>query len=197
MVARRSTLVGIALAVLVVGALGMRAAGDTEGAGAGEPETGGILLSAQNPSQDLSLDYYYYEDPLGSFEDLLKRQAKLLRSFEDLLKSRWEELDDSVQLEFLRSFEDLLRSQAELLSSFEDVFMERIGALSSAKYVAYLQSFEELLKLQADLLASFEYLLKMLSGVPVEQSVGERPGDVPLEATGPSAKTVAGQRSIC
>ena len=102
------------------------------------------------------------EPPLESFEDLLKSQAELLFSFEDLLKRTWDELSPAEQLEFLYSFEDLLKSQEELIKSFEELLNEEWDNLSPAKRKEYLRSFEELLKSQEELLFSFEDLLKRI-----------------------------------
>ena len=103
-------------------------------------------------------------DPLESFEDLLKSQAELLFSFEDLLKRTLDELSPSEKLEFLESFEDLLKSQEKLIKSFEDLLNEEWDNLSPAKRKEYLRSFEELLKSQEKLLFSFEDLLKRIDG---------------------------------
>ena len=99
-------------------------------------------------------------DPLASFEDLLRRQAERLESFESLLKAAWDRLGREHQLEFLRSFEDLLGSQAERLESFEDLLSAAMGELDWLHQLTFLRSFEDLLRRQAQALASFEDLLK-------------------------------------
>ena len=104
------------------------------------------------------------EPPLESFEDLLKSQAELLFSFEDLLNETWDELTPGEQLEFLESFEDLLKSQEKLIKSFEDLLNEEWDNLSQEDQIRYLRSFEDLLKSQEELLFSFEDLLKRIDG---------------------------------
>jgi hypothetical protein len=101
-------------------------------------------------------------EPKESFEDLLKSQAELLFSFENLLNRTWDELTPAEQLEFLESFEDLLKSQEKLIKSFEDLLNMGWDKLSREDQIKYLRSFEELLKSQEKLLFSFEDLLKRI-----------------------------------
>jgi hypothetical protein len=61
---------------------------------------------------------------LASLEDLLKRQVKLYKSFELLLKKIDADADPQERedlVKFLASFEDLLRLEANLLMSFEQM----------------------------------------------------------------------------
>jgi hypothetical protein len=117
---------------------------------------------------------YRCQPPLSakeSFEDLLRRQADRIESFEGLL----ELLNASERTpELFESFENLIEEQENLLKSFEDMIKEEkpapiftesriIGYNSSgllpAKFIILLNSFENLLHRQYDLKESFMDLL--------------------------------------
>jgi len=107
-------------------------------------------------------------DPLTSFEDLLRRQANALLSFETLLKTNWSALGWTERMLFLRSFEFVLREQAERIESFENLLHAASDRLTDLQRTNFAKSFEDLLKRQAKLLASFEELLEKVSepGLP-------------------------------
>jgi len=107
-------------------------------------------------------------DPLTSFEDLLRRQANALLSFETLLKTNWSALGWRERMSFLKSFEDLLREQAGRIESFENLLHAASDRLTDLQRTNFARSFEDLLKRQAKLLASFEELLEKVSepGLP-------------------------------
>lgn len=107
-------------------------------------------------------------DPLTSFEDLLRRQANALLSFETLLKANWGALGWTERMLFLRSFEFLLREQAERIESFENLLHAASDRLTDLQRTNFAKSFEDLLKRQAKLLASFEELLEKVAepGLP-------------------------------
>jgi len=107
-------------------------------------------------------------DPLTSFEDLLRRQANALLSFETLLKTNWSALGWTERMSFLKSFEDLLREQAGRIESFENLLHAVSDRLTHLQRTNFARSFEDLLKRQAKLLASFEELLEKVSepGLP-------------------------------
>jgi len=120
------------------------------------------------PAAMANPDEYKHEKQYGaapvhlvsSFEDLLHRQERLLKSFEALV--------DTYKVpptELLKSFEDLLRRQAKLLDSFEDV--ARPYACGYKVEFKIISSFEELLRGQARLLAKFEGLLHKLPKVQI------------------------------
>jgi hypothetical protein len=102
-------------------------------------------------------------DPLTSFEDLLRRQANALLSFETLLKTNWSALGWRERMSFLKSFEDLLREQAGRIESFENLLHAASDRLTNLQRTNFARSFEDLLKRQAKLLASFEELLEKVS----------------------------------
>jgi hypothetical protein len=107
-------------------------------------------------------------DPLTSFEDLLRRQANALLSFETLLKTNWSALGWTERMSFLKSFEFLLREQAERIESFENLLHAASDRLTDLQRTNFAKSFEDLLKRQAKLLASFEELLEKVAepGLP-------------------------------
>ena len=103
-----------------------------------------------------------------SFEDLLKRQAERIKSFEDL----FETIPPSNRtFELFESFENLTKEQGELLKSFEgliknetpppdsDVNRTEGDYLLEAELVNLLDSFEDLLHSQYELIESFDDLL--------------------------------------
>jgi hypothetical protein len=72
---------------------------------------------------------------LASLEDLLKRQVKLYKSFETLLKRINEEADPQDRqdlVNFLASFEDLLRLESNLLMSFEQMLYAKFKGQSDS-----------------------------------------------------------------
>lgn len=85
---------------------------------------------------------------LASLEDLLKRQVKLYKSFEMLLKEINEEADPQDRqdlVNFLASFEDLLRLESNLLMSFEEMlFMKFKGPADSWKEYSQIQGWQEM-----------------------------------------------------
>jgi uncharacterized repeat protein (TIGR01451 family) len=102
-------------------------------------------------------------DATKSFENLLKSQAHLLLSFEDLLHTT---TITGNEVEFIQSFENLLDTQAELLLSFEALLHDDVGSNWNEEFsdpgmrADFLRSFEELLKKEAYLFNSFETVLK-------------------------------------
>jgi fibro-slime domain-containing protein len=102
-----------------------------------------------------------------SFEDLLKRQAERIKSFEDL----FETIPPSNRtFELFESFENLTKEQGELLKSFEGLIKNEIPPdsdvnrtegdyLLEAELVNLLDSFEDLLHSQYELIESFDDLL--------------------------------------
>lgn len=106
---------------------------------------------------------YSTNDPHGappkllfSFESLLGMQAKLLKSFEDLLMKLRPRPTYLVV-----SFEDLLKSQEGLLRLFERLLKDRVSVGKHPCQVhpdvmaRLLESFEDLIKRQEELLKSF------------------------------------------
>jgi uncharacterized repeat protein (TIGR01451 family) len=98
-----------------------------------------------------------------SFENLLKSQAHLLLSFEDLLHMTDIEGNET---KFIQSFEQLLDTQGDLLLSFEELLHESpdlngwYTEFTPEERIDFLLSFEELLKKEAYLFNSFENVLK-------------------------------------
>jgi uncharacterized repeat protein (TIGR01451 family) len=85
---------------------------------------------------------------LASLEDLLKRQVRLYKSFETLLKRIDEEADPQDRqdlVNFLASFEDLLRLEANLLMSFEQMLYAKFkGPSDSWTDHSQVQGWEEM-----------------------------------------------------
>jgi hypothetical protein len=85
---------------------------------------------------------------LASLEDLLKRQVKLYKSFEMLLKEINEETDPQDRqdlVNFLASFEDLLRLESNLLMSFEEMLFRKFkGPTDSWKEYSQVQDWQEM-----------------------------------------------------
>jgi hypothetical protein len=72
---------------------------------------------------------------LDSYEDLLKRESRLLLKFEDFLHKQ-QLLPEDRKILFLQSFEDLIRRQAILLETFEDFLKVNCDVLTITK-IAY------------------------------------------------------------
>jgi hypothetical protein len=85
---------------------------------------------------------------MASLEDLLKRQVKLYKSFEKLLKRIDAEADPQDRedlVNFLASFEDLLRVEANLLMGFEEMLFRKFkGATNSWKEYSQIQGWQDM-----------------------------------------------------
>lgn len=103
-----------------------------------------------------------------SYEDLIRREAIILESNEDLLKRSFCTLQDQDQKkELLDRFEARLKYEVILYEKFEDWlhFQQMIETDDEgAEYetwMEFLASFEDLIRRQANLLDSFEMLMKI------------------------------------
>jgi hypothetical protein len=69
-----------------------------------------------------------------SYEDLLKRESRLLLKFEDFLHKQ-QQLPEDRKISFLQSFEGLIRKEAVLLDTFEDFLKVNCDVLEITKTV--------------------------------------------------------------
>ena len=109
----------------------------------------------------VKLDSYNRLDAMSSFESLLRDQAVLLSSFEDLLYTEPSPNSSQENYEFIASFEQLLRTQNILFDRFDDLMLNDEGIgwrsdLMAEDQVKFLRSYEDLLRREKLLFASFE-----------------------------------------
>jgi len=120
----------------------------------------GIMPSAVSVVY-VKLDSYSRLDAMSSFESLLRDQAVLLSSFEDLLYTEPSPNSSQENYEFIASFEQLLRTQNILFDRFDDLMLNDEGVgwrsdLMAEDQVKFLRSYEDLLRREKLLFASFE-----------------------------------------
>jgi hypothetical protein len=98
-----------------------------------------------------------------SYEDLLRREAIILTSNEDLLKRGFCKLSSDQQKDLLDKFEARLKFEVVLLKKFEDWlhYQQMIEETERDTWIAFLASFEDLIRRQSQLLDSFEMLMKI------------------------------------
>jgi hypothetical protein len=107
-----------------------------------------------------------------SFEDLIRRQAMNLATFEDILHISWDQMNDDEQKTFLCSFEDLIERQFTLLSGFEYLIDEDWGSFGPDNRIELLSSYEDLLRRQSNLIMSYEELYSAThGGISIEKNV--------------------------
>jgi hypothetical protein len=131
---------------------------------------GGYVLAGATDSNDGDVsgnhgDYDFWIVRLGgdsrfiySYEDLLRSQAGLIGSFENLLKNTT--LNSSMSYKFLDSFDDLAERQQRGLYSFEDLVSFKWSGLDACQKIKLTASYEDLLRRQAAIISSNEDLLK-------------------------------------
>jgi hypothetical protein len=111
-----------------------------------------------------SIDYWVAKlsefDPelMDSYERLLRSQARLIGSFENLLKNTT--LDSTLTYKFLYSFDDLSAQQQINLYSFEDLVSHNWIDLNDSRRIELTNSYEDLLRRQVGILTSNEDLFK-------------------------------------
>jgi uncharacterized repeat protein (TIGR01451 family) len=107
-----------------------------------------------------------------SFEDLIRRQAINLATFEDILHISWAQMSNDEQKTFLCSFEDLIGRQFILLSRFEYLIYEDWGPFGPYNRIELLSSYEDLLRRQSNLIKSYEELYRTIhGGISIEKNV--------------------------
>jgi hypothetical protein len=99
-----------------------------------------------------------------SYEDLLRREAVILTSNEDLLKRGFCKLTSpGEKKDLLDRFEDRLKFEVVLLKKFEDWlhYQQMMEDTEYESWMGFLSSFEDLIRRQSTLLDSFELMMKI------------------------------------
>jgi hypothetical protein len=116
----------------------------------------GLIGSFENLLKNTTLNSTRSYTFLDSFDDLADRQQSGLYSFEDLVSSRWSELNVSQKIKLTDSYEDLLRRQAVIITSNEDLLKRAFCKLTTEDKKQLLDRFEDRLKFEVELLKKFE-----------------------------------------
>ncbi|MFB3764526.1 MAG: hypothetical protein ACE14P_04680 [Methanotrichaceae archaeon] len=91
---------------------------------------------------------------LGSLEDLLRTESKLLSSFEYMLHETPRTVEEKIS--FLDSLEDLLRRQAVLFDGFQYLLKDKWCTFGLDEQESFLNSFADLLQRETLLLYNFQ-----------------------------------------